>query len=100
MAGYSISDGTQFEGSPFPKSLETRVIHMCSLVVLTHIFLNKLVCTRVFVTITFIFSLFVMSDIVANVPAMGSEAREPEVPWPVIVYLMGPSLRGPPFRSL
>ncbi len=34
MAGYSISDGTQFEGSPFPKS-NTRVIHACSLVVLT-----------------------------------------------------------------
>jgi hypothetical protein len=30
MAGYSISDGTQFEGSPFPKS-NTRVIHMRSL---------------------------------------------------------------------
>ncbi len=27
MAGYSISDGTQFEGSPFPKSLNTRVIN-------------------------------------------------------------------------
>jgi hypothetical protein len=31
MAGYSISDGTQFEGSPFPKSLDTRVINTCLL---------------------------------------------------------------------
>jgi hypothetical protein len=54
MAGYSISDGTQFEGSPFPSLLIPELFTCVRLVVL-HIFLNKL--TRARVCLTFIFLL-------------------------------------------